>query len=192
MVDLTPFAILRSLTPHESRGVDADADAYVAVGASITNIVVHQGGVPRFVRILVMGGNDITDAVAERLGLPSAEAEHVKAQIGISPAGAADTGHPAARVIEQAASQWVEEVRGSLDYYLAQPNAARLRKVVLTGGGSMLGGLAERLANATRLPVEPATPYQSLQVGNLGLSAQQMDFVQPLVSVPVGLAMGVA
>ncbi len=192
MVDLTPFAILRSLTPVEARGVESEADAYVNVGASITNIVVHQGGVPRFVRILVMGGNDVTDAVAERLGVPGEQAEAVKAQMGMLAPGSRDDGHPASRVIEQAGSQWIEEVRGSLDYYLAQPGAARLRRVVLTGGGSQLQGLASRLAIATRLPVEPATPYASLRLGKLGLTPDQLDYVQPLVSVPVGLAMGVA
>lgn len=190
MVDLTPFALLRSLTPSDVRGNEGEADAYVNVGASITNIVVHQGGVPRFVRILVMGGNDITDAVAERLGIPVGEAEAIKAQTGMS--ASPDTGHPAARVIEQAGSQWVEEVRGSLDYYGAQPGAARLNRIVLTGGGSLLAGLAERLANSTRLVVEPASPYASLKLGKLGLSAEQLEYVQPLVAVPVGLAMGVA
>ena len=190
LVDLTPFALLRSLTPAAVRGDEAEAAAYVNVGASITNIVVHQGGVPRFVRILVMGGNDITDAIAERLGVPTDQAEAVKAQIGMS--AGADAGHPAGRVIEQAGSQWVEEVRGSLDYYAAQPGAARLNRIVLTGGGSQLQGLAERLANATRLHVEPATPYASLKLGKLGLTTEQLQYVQPLVAVPVGLAMGVA
>jgi type IV pilus assembly protein PilM len=190
MVDLTPFALLRSLTAPEQRGVESEADAYVNVGASITNIVVHHGGVPRFVRILVMGGNDVTDAVAERLGVPGDQAELIKAQIGMQ--SGADSGHPAGRVIEQSGSQWVEEVRGSLDYYAAQPGAARLNRIVLTGGGSQLQGLAERLANATRLEVVPAAPYASLKLGRLGLSAEQLQYVQPLVAVPVGLAMGVA
>lgn len=190
MVDLTPFALLRALTPTGVRGDEAESDAYVNVGASITNIVIHQGGVPRFVRILVMGGNDVTDAVAERLGIPNDQAEAIKAQVGMH--SATDSGHPASRVIEQAGSQWVEEVRGSLDYYAAQPGAARLNRIVLTGGGSQLGGLAERLASATRLQVEPATPYASLKLGKLGLSTEQLQYVQPLVAVPVGLAMGVA
>ncbi|MEP7055026.1 MAG: type IV pilus assembly protein PilM [Actinomycetota bacterium] len=190
MVDLTPFALLRSLTQVGVRGNDAEADAYVNVGASITNIVVHQGGVPRFVRILVMGGNDITDSVAERLGVPNDEAEAIKAQVGMISTG--ESPHPAGRVIEQSGSQWVEEVRGSLDYYGAQPGAARLNRIVLTGGGSQLQGLAERLSNATRLPVEPASPFASLKLGKLGLSPEQLQYVQPLVAVPVGLAMGVA
>jgi type IV pilus assembly protein PilM len=193
MVDLTPFAMLRSLAPVENMGFAPEAEALVDVGASVTNIIVHQGGVPRFVRILLMGGNDITEAVSERMGLPVDQAESVKWQTGMSVLPAADAGeHPAARVIEQTASQFVEEVRGSLDYYLAQPQAARLSRVVLSGGGAQLLGMAQRLSQALRLPVEPGRPFGNMQLGRLGLSPEQLRYVEPLVAVPVGLAMGVA
>ena len=98
MVDLTSFAVLRSLVSMDHTGLDSlDAEALVDVGASVTNIVVHQGGVPRFVRILLMGGADITDAVAERLGVPLDQAESVKQTTGLAlVAGSADA-HPANR-----------------------------------------------------------------------------------------------
>jgi type IV pilus assembly protein PilM len=193
MVDLTPFAVLRSLASVDGLGLDSEAEALVDVGASVTNIIVHQGGVPRFVRILLMGGNDITEAVAERMGVPVDQAEATKWQLGMTLDPMADTAaHPAARVIDQYAGQFVEEVRGSLDYYLAQPQAARLRRVVVTGGGAQLGGLAQRLAAAARIPVEPGHPLASLKLGKLGLEPDQLRYVEPLVAVPVGLAMGVA
>ena len=59
----------------------AQVEALVDVGARVTNIVVHQGGVPRFVRILLMGGQDVTDAVAERMGVPQQQAEAMKQQL---------------------------------------------------------------------------------------------------------------
>ncbi|MCA1822803.1 MAG: type IV pilus assembly protein PilM [Frankia sp.] len=192
MIDLTPFAVMRSLAPVDQQGFSAEAEALVDVGASVTNIVVHEGGVPRFVRILLMGGNDITEAVADRMGVPAEQAEAVKQQMGLPSTTAEPSGHPAERVIQQTAGQFVEEIRGSLDYYLAQPQAVRLRRVVLTGGGGQLTGLVERLATATRLPVEPGQPMASLRVGNVGLSPEQLKYVEPLVTVPVGLAMGVA
>ena len=55
-----------------------------------------------------------------------------------------------------------------------------------------LGGLTQRLALATRLAVEPAAPLSSLRMGKTGLTPEQLTFVEPLVTVPVGLAMGVA
>ena len=40
--------------------------------------------------------------------------------------------------------------------------------------------------------MEPANPLASLKVGKTGLSAEQLNYIEPLVTVPVGLAMGVA
>ena len=193
MVDLTSFAVLRSLVQLDHTGLGTQqAEAIIDVGASVTNIVVHQGGVPRFVRILLMGGADITDAVAERLGVPTDQAESVKQQSGMAASAAVVDAQPAARAIESTASAFVEEVRGSLDYFMSQPGAARIGRVVLSGGGSRLTGLADRLAAATRLPVEAARPMSTLKIGKTGLSADQLAYVEPMVSVPVGLAMGVS
>jgi type IV pilus assembly protein PilM len=191
MVDLTSFAVLRSLYSQSALG-SVDAEALVDVGASVTNIVVHQGGVPRFVRILLMGGADITDAVAERLGVPADQAESVKQTTGLAVVPGMAEAHPASRAIEQSGGALVEEVRSSLDYYLAQPGAVRIGKVVLSGGGSRLGGLVERLSAATRLPVEVARPMSALKLGKTGLTDEQLAYVEPMVAVPVGLALGVS
>ena len=191
MVDLTSFAVLRSQV-SATGGFAPEAEALVDIGASVTNIVVHQGGVPRFVRILLMGGADITDAVAERLGVATQEAESLKQRTGLAVVPAQVDPSPAKRAIESTGSALVEEVRGSLDYYLAQPGAVRLGRVVLSGGGSRLTGLRERLGGATRLPVELAAPMSVLELGRTGLSPEQLAHVEPMVTVPVGLALGAA
>ncbi len=194
-VDLTPFALLRGLAQVDDLGLSEDgAEALIDVGASVTNIVVHQGGVPRFVRILLMGGADITEAIAERMGVALDEAESIKQLTGMqdAPRGSSPDDPPAVRCIEAVGAAFVEEVRGSLDYYLAQPRAVEVARIVLSGGGGQLRGLAGRLALANRIPVELGTAMERLKVGRVGLTAEQLSFVAPLVSVPVGLAMGVA
>jgi type IV pilus assembly protein PilM len=193
LVDLTSFAVLRALTTLDHGGYEtAGAEALVDVGAQVTNIVIHQGGVPRFVRILLMGGGDVTNAVAERLGVPGEQAESIKQEAGMAAAPGTAEPTPAGRAIETTASSFVEEVRGSLDYYMAQPGATRIDRVLLSGGGSRLSGLADRLSVATRLPVQAARPLSTLKLGKTGLTPDQLDYVEPMVAVPVGLAMGVS
>lgn len=191
-VDLNSFAVLRSLAHTETGFAALHAEALVDVGSSVTNIVVRQGAVPRFVRILLMGGDDITSALAERLGVPLEQAESVKQSMSLSLVPGTEEAHPSARVIESSGTAFVDEVRGSLDYYLAQPGSIRIDKVVLSGGGSLLGGLAQRLASAIRLPVEVARPLELLRVGNTGLTTEQLSFVEPMIGVSVGLALGIA
>ncbi len=187
-VDLTSFAVLRSL--GGSGAADADTVALVDVGSRVTNIVVHRAGAPLFVRILLMGGQDVTDAVAETLGVTRTHAESIKQTPGL-----AGLDHEqklaAGRALESTAAAFVDEVRGSLDYYASSASTdVQLQRLVLSGGGSRLHGLADRIEAATRLPVTVGNPLSSIAVGRTGLSTEQIDFVQPLVAVPVGLALG--
>jgi type IV pilus assembly protein PilM len=190
MVDLTSFAVLRSVG---SAGlVDSTAEAIIDIGSRVTNIVVHSGGVPQFVRILLLGGQDVTDAVADRLGVAGSQAETYKQnldrELGLDHQQALDLG----RAVETSASAFVEEIRGSLDYFASTNPGGRVERVLVSGGGSQLEGVAERLAAATRLPVEIGNPLRSVKIGKTGLSDDQLAFIQPLAAVPVGLALGAA
>ena len=184
-VDLTSFAVLRSLGGRLD--VDVDTEAVVDIGARTTNIVVHSGGVPRFVRIVLQGGQDVTDAVSEQLGIPLPEAELLK-QAG----GSADDGPEGVRTrraIEGAAQPLVEEIRSTLDAYGASHPYHPMQRVLLSGGGSLLEGMRERLAQATRLPVQAGDPLASVGAGGPGRAVDPTGDVAS-VAVPVGLALG--
>jgi type IV pilus assembly protein PilM len=184
-IDLTPFALMRSLAP--SGGVLSEAgEALVDIGARVTNIVVQERGVPRFVRILLMGGQDITDALRQGLGLDQDAAERAKLD---ATTGQSDD-QAVSRIVEQKVAAFVEEVRGSLDFYRAQSDGVPISRVVLTGGGSRLGPLAERLRAALRLPVDSGRALEPVHVGRVGLAAEQLAELEPIAAIPVGLALG--
>lgn len=185
-VDLTSFAVLRALGKQTAAQVETEA--LIDVGARITNVVVHSAGMPRFVRILLMGGQDVTDAVSERLGIPGGEAEALKQQVAEATSG--EDLAEVARAVSTTAQDFVDEIRGSLDYYAASNPGVPVERIVLSGGGSQLDGLIDRLAAATRLPVVPGDPLVALRIGRTGLDDDQLDFIKPLAAVPVGLALG--
>jgi type IV pilus assembly protein PilM len=185
-VDLTPFAVLRALGGQT--GAEVETEALIDIGARVTNIVVHSGGMPRFVRILLVGGQDVTDAVSEQLGVPEAQAEVLKQQVGHSGFDAELS--DLARTVASTSQDFVTEIRGSLDYYAASNPGASVERIVVTGGGSRLEGILDRLAAATRLPVLPGDPMAHLRIGRTGLDDAQLSFVTPLAAVPVGLALG--
>jgi len=189
-VDLTPFAVLRAL--GRQTGAEVETEALIDIGARVTNIVIHSGGVPRFVRILLVGGQDVTDAVSEQLGVPLAQAEVMKQSVG---RGGVEPGFDAAlgdvvRTVASTSQDFVTEIRGSLDYYAASNPGVPVERIVVTGGGSRLDGILDRLAAATRLPVRSGDPMAHLRIGKTGLDDAQLSFVKPLAAVPVGLALG--
>lgn len=184
VLDLDAFALLRALISETSAQTQDEGygDMIVSIGSGVTNIVVHSQGVPRFVRILLMGGNSVTEGLMNASGMAWEQAEAYKAQP--NPTGSE------AQVVNDRSERFISEIRGSLDYYRGQNEALQIQRLVLTGGGSLLPGLPGRLAQAVRLPVDRGHPMQSLKIGNLSLSPEQLEEAEPFLAVAVGLAMG--
>lgn len=193
-VDHIPFALIRSLGATGGSLGPAAGEAIIEVGAGVTNIVVHEGGIPRFARTLLVGGSNLTEALAAGLGVSFEDAENIKQRMGLGamPAEAMASAEVAPRILEDRSAGLVEEIRGSLDYYTAQTDATQVSRVVLSGGGSKLANLPNRLANALRLPVEQGRILQRLKIGKIGLSESQLMEAEPLMGAAVGLALGAA
>jgi type IV pilus assembly protein PilM len=162
-VDLVPFALVRALEtpagePAPSAPDDADgyappappsAEAIVSVGASLTTVVVHEAGRPRFVRTVQAGGDMLTTAIADELGTDPEAAEHAKR-------GSSEDDElvqRAARVVELRLAGILGEIQSGLAYWMAQSDRP-LRRIVLTGGGARAGDIAGRLALLVGAPVE--------------------------------------
>lgn len=187
-IDLAPLAALRALVEPIPPIGERTAEAIVDVGGGVTNLIVHEGGKPRLVRILPAGGNDITQALVTELKLTPEDAEARKISIGLSPEGATVEPGPAT-IIEQRARAFIDDIQRSLEYYQAQPDSARVARVIVTGGGSRLPRFAERLAHALRVPVEEGHPLSRVKVGNLGLTSEQLEQVSAVAAVAVGLTL---
>lgn len=189
VLDLDAFALLRALRDDQPDD-DHGAAMLVDVGSAITDIIVHEHGAPRFVRELTMGAGRITDALISQLALRHDEAERTKALAGCSggppPQGISPE---AARIVHDRARTLVDEVRGSLEYYRAQDHSVPVTRATLTGGGAQLAGLAQLLAEALDLPVEPARPLTNLKVGRTGLADEELEEAEPFLSVAIGLAL---
>lgn len=183
-VDLVPLALARSARVARRGGVEAQ----VSVGAGVTVIVVHDDGTPAFVRMLGTAGRNLTEAVATGLEVPIETAEALKRRVPEAPG---ELVAQAQAVLQKPVDNLVEDIRGSLDYYVNQPNAAAIDRIVLSGGGALLDGLAERLEAATHVPVVPSDLRAALQVGDLGFAPEDLPRIDPFLSVPVGLALGV-
>jgi type IV pilus assembly protein PilM len=188
VVDLNSFAVLRAIATMPGLGLNARPEAVVDIGADLTNIIVHENGIPRFVRILLSGGRQVTEALVNDMGMSVIDAEQTKREVGLAEESGSMA--PAVRIMSRAALELIEEIRGSLDYYSATSATGSVTRVVLSGGGARLQGFPERLADRLRVPVEVGSPLSGLGVGATGLSPAQLHFVDPIAAVPVGLALG--
>ena len=160
-VNLIPFALVRALYQPDEAVVAEEAptvengalplppppvaaEAIVSVGAALTTVVVHEAGRPKFVRTVQAGGDMLTAAIAEELGLEPDAAEAAKRDVSEA---------RAARIVELRLAGILGEIQSGLAYWIAQSERP-LQRIVLTGGGARAGDIAGRLALLVGAPVE--------------------------------------
>lgn len=185
MVDLNPFALLRSIV----RGPLArQTVAVVDIGARVTHVVIAAQGSPQFVRMLPSGGQNVTDAVAAALGVSALDAEGTKREVGIGYTVAPQLA-PAAEAVNQVVRPLIEAVRNTFVYYAGNHPGAGIDVVILTGGGAQLPGLGQYLSSASRLPVTLGEPLATVR---LAKTVDPELARHTSLAMPIGLAYGVA
>jgi type IV pilus assembly protein PilM len=186
-LDLVPFALVRAVGATGA-GMELEAtggEAVIDVGAHVTNIVVHAAGETRFVRILPSGGRDITVAIARGLSVDDEVAERLKRGEAVD--GVAATPRQALEIAMQRATQFVDEIRSSLEFYTAQTQGARIERLLISGGGSKLEGFIDILRQRIPVTVEPGRVFS--RVGSqLSLSEEAQTEAEPVLATAVGLA----
>jgi type IV pilus assembly protein PilM len=203
-LDLIPFALVRAVgTPDISMDLDTTGEeAIIDIGAHVTNIVVHDRGATRFVRILPSGGRDVTIAIARAAGVDDIVAErlkrgeesspiegHAQGTEGTEPPEGSATPKPQQirQVALQRAAAFVDEIRSSLEFYTAQAREARIARVLVTGGGSKLEGLIDLMRQRIPVPVDPGRVFQHVP-SELKEPEESLAGAEPFFAVSVGLA----
>ena len=184
--DLVPLALVRALVNPSFDIFGQGPEAIVCVGGGVTNVIVHEDGVPRFVRILAIGGDSITEAIVRELGVDHDTAEGMKRQASMGPHDPA--GARTMTIAVDRMGPLVDEIRGSLDYYLAQ-GGQPIRRVVVVGGASRLPGLLDRIQQHMGTPVEAGRLLPNLDVTEAGLTTVDLAALNPVLPVPIGLAL---
>ncbi|KQW46043.1 hypothetical protein ASC77_19295 [Nocardioides sp. Root1257] len=209
-VDLMPFALVRARTPG-GLSPTSETEAIVDIGADVVTVVVHSGGVPRYVRIIPgMGGGSITQAVQQAFGWSWDDAERTKLFVGLPGHATLDdsqrmatTGptdgfeHPAQKVVVESATALVGEIGTTLDFFRASaaeaatndPSRAEVARVVLSGGAAQLGGFRELLEDRLGKPVSHFDVKPSLK-GSRTSRLTRAD--ESALTVAAGLCAGAA
>lgn len=184
-IDIIPFALIRSL--RHDLGTTGTV-ALVDVGATATTVVVLHDGVPQFLRILRRGGDDLTGALTERLGIDAPLADEVKRTVTSesSPLPVRLSGAPA--LLTEFADALLGLLRSTLAYYMRAREGAEFDRIVLTGGGAQLPGFAAALAAGSGIEVMRGDPFAGV-TRSRGLRRAGEDSDDTL-AVALGLALG--
>jgi type IV pilus assembly protein PilM len=154
--------------------------ALVDIGASRTQINVLAGGETCFSREIGIGGADMTQATARRLGVELHEAEAVKRRPD-------EQESDVARAIGPVLEDLVSELALSLDY-VENRETLRVEEVLLSGGSSNAPGLLTFLEQGTGRPVRTWNPVGGLRVDEGRVDLDLLDEAASSLAVAVGLA----
>lgn len=212
VIDFSGFSLIRTAVygygdPKNVPGTprpdeDIACEVIVDMGAQLTIVAIHYGGRPLFVRLASGGGDSVTRAISDHLGLRWEVADALKRSLGIG--GIVPTDKASARLIDEVpeaavgvaqqivnmmASSLVQSVRESVEYFLAaSPQVTGISKVYLSGGASLLPGYADRVAAELRSEVALLTPLKDFGKGR---RAKKFAGLDPKFALAVGLGLGV-
>ena len=187
MVDLNAFALHRALVRGELVNRTL---ALVDIGARVTTVVIAAQGIPRFVRSIASGGQDVTDAIASTLSVSAPEAEQLKRELGLGATVPSEL-TAVSESVRNLAQTLVESIRNTFVYYASNNPGAGIELVVLTGGGAHLPGLGQYLSSASRLPVTFGDPLAGVKLGK-AVKKELLAGSESLVAMAMGLGFGVA
>ena len=159
---------------------DGHATALVDVGASRSAINVVRGGESCFSREINIGGADMTQAVARRLGVEGFEAEAIKRA---AESHEAEVNGAIAPVLEDLAS----ELSLSIDY-VEHHESVHVEEMLLSGGGVLAPGAASYIEQATARPARTWNPLEGLRVDVNRVDVEELEAWAPSLVVAVGLA----
>jgi cell division protein FtsA len=167
----------------------------VDIGGGTTDIAIFHNGAIHHTAVISLGGNHLTNDVAVGLRTPTHEAERIKKQYGCALASQVDkaetievpsVGGGAPRILSRHILAEIVEPRVEEIFMLVQHEIQKCGMeellasgVVITGGSTLLPGMAQMAEEVLGLPVRPGMPRH---IGGL------VDVVKsPMYATAVGL-----
>lgn len=176
------LALIRSLV-----GRDRSSALLLDIGGTRSNILIVENGIPYVSRSVAIGGRTVTKEVAGVLAMPDDQAETMK--IDASAISSLYSGGSFPKVFEKVLAPIVTELNYSSNLFTGQKanEGKRIEKIVLSGGGALLPGLAEYLAKAMNMRVYVGDPWARVVYPDS--LKPVLGQIGPRYGVAVGLAM---
>ncbi len=148
------FSSIRSNFEHELSPV-----LLMDFGASRTKLSIVEFGMVKSYHTIDRGSADITNSISKSLSIPFSEAEKMKKEFGLF-------GNPSEKTLPDIIKVHTDYIFSETNNVLLsyeKKNSRTISKVILTGGGSLLKGLAEVAAANFRAEIELGRPFSKLE-----------------------------
>ncbi|MCW3490297.1 type IV pilus biogenesis protein PilM [Dethiobacter alkaliphilus] len=167
VVDATPLALMRALPKEKLEGTVVLVD--LAMGLS--NLLLSIDGMPRFARVIPVNLKQYVSNVGASLEVQADYQQYVAAALE----------KDAGEEFNRWGSTVAKEIRASISFYVKQDNLEDVDRVILSGKGAKVIGLADLLSEDLNVPVEVVQPMANVD--------SKAELEGPDFAVCVGLAL---
>jgi len=196
IVDVVSSANIRAFENHlsdkqEEEQESSIIDIILSIGASNTILTLVGKGNLKFTRDILVGGNDITKAIAKSLNISFDEAEKLKREtkIVLGPEAEEENKNESEKIILKILNQVTKEVRKSLSYYKTQSQKVKYNKMILSGGCANIDNIKDLLSEQFEIPVIIGNPLEDLKIDERAFDVERIKKLKDILATVIGLAM---
>jgi type IV pilus assembly protein PilM len=142
---------------------------FIDFGETKTSFIIYSGGSIRFTSSIPVSSQQLTQAIAEKLGLFFEKAEELKVNYGLTLP--TEEQYDIRQIMEPVLDELVLQVKRYISFYqghagrdYSTTEGASIEKIILCGGGANLKGLPEFLFAGLQIRVEVGDPLINLLV----------------------------
>ncbi len=184
-IDVDVFALanaweLCGIPEEPKEGEQEKGIALIDIGHVRTSINVLSHGETCFSREIGIGGHDMTQAVARRLGIELFEAEALKRNPG-------EQEPEIQRAIAPVLEDLTSEITLSLDF-VEHHEGLRVEEILLSGGGAMAPGAVTYIEQAAARSTRTWNPIEGLRIAVDRVDVEELEAWASSLAVAVGLA----
>jgi len=166
-------------------GNDPTPTIIVDIGSRSTNIVLAEGGQLKLNAQSDFAGSSLTQALATSLSINPLRAEELKKERGVLNTGPS---YELSTIMLPFLDAIINEVKKAQFNYQSQfPGAAKMERVILSGGGANLLGAEKYFQGELGIPVVKATPLVRFEYPSV--MEPLVPELNPHMSVALGLAL---
>lgn len=174
------MAAARLIETLPNKGRDA-LIALFEVGSQTTSLQVMRNDDVIYERDQMFGGSQLTQLVSKQYGVSFEEAE-LKKRKGELPADYST------KVVQPFMESLGQEVGRALQFFFTSTPHNKVDYILMSGGSSMLPGLALQVTGQTSFPCKTINPFDGMKL-SAGVNARRLETEAPSYLVATGLAL---
>jgi type IV pilus assembly protein PilM len=174
----TAYEQIAHLLPNSGEGQTV---AIIDVGAQNMHINILHDNESVYLREHGFGGNQLNNEISRRYGMTSEEAENAKRKGTLPESYDMEVLQPYSETLAM-------EIGRALQLFTTSTQYRKVDQILLAGGGAMIPGIDEVVAQRTDMPTQVVNPFANMAVGPK-IRPQALTADAPSLFVACGLAM---